>query len=148
MGIPAEPNRPARRDAGAIIEALDSHERAFRLITANARVCFLSRDSRGFHDAGSRLDLYGQAVAGVVAVIRGLLDASEQAPKLWATIDGRSPQRCTPVRSAGEAGAHEAAPDSDGSGRPRPSGSIAHTCDHVVVRDSSGRDPGYASDAL
>jgi isocitrate dehydrogenase kinase/phosphatase len=89
MWIPTEQNRLARRSAMAIVHAFDGYERGFRAITRNARCRFESRDWRGLHaDALARLDLYGRAVADVLAEIRGLLDASEKDPKLWATMKG------------------------------------------------------------
>ena len=87
MWIPTAHHRLARQGAHAIFAAFEDYEREFQAITRRAKVRFEQRDWHGMqHDAVERLELYGRVIAGIVAEIRELLDASVKDKKLWATM--------------------------------------------------------------
>src|SRR6516165_7063358 len=87
MWIPSQHHRLAELGAAAIAWAFGDYQRQFQAITRRARARFERRDWHGTHrDSVERLDLYGRAIAGIVAEVRGLLAESVKDGKLWAVM--------------------------------------------------------------
>jgi isocitrate dehydrogenase kinase/phosphatase len=87
MWIPSHHHRLAEHAAAAIAGAFGDYQRQFQAITGRAPTRFEQRDWHGIHqDSRERLELYGRAIASIVAEIRRLLAESVKDGKLWAVM--------------------------------------------------------------